>query len=77
MQQSVPNLSLKQLAILELLRLAWASWEPCEECVPNCLDCVSSDGDEDSYSMTCQCCVNNNNYRPRFKYCSECGRPLT
>lgn len=75
MQQSVPNLALRQLAALECLRIAWASWKPCEECAPNCLDCVGSD--EDVYPTACQCCVNHNNYKPRFKYCSECGRPLT
>ena len=53
------------------------AWEPCGECAPSCWNCVDSDADEDTYPMTCQCCVNHNQYRPRFKFCSECGRPLT
>ncbi|MGI6096478.1 MAG: DUF6378 domain-containing protein [Lachnospiraceae bacterium] len=53
------------------------AWEPCGECAPNCWNCVDSEADEDTYPMTCQCCVNHNQYRPRFKFCSECGRPLT
>ena len=60
-----------------LLEYFQSTWKPCKECAPSCWNCMDSDADEDSYSMTCQCCVNHNNYRPRFKYCSGCGRPLT
>lgn len=53
------------------------AWESCNECATSCWNCVDFDEDEDIYPISCQCCVNRNNYRPRFKFCSECGRPLT
>lgn len=53
------------------------AWEPCDECTPSCWNCIDFDSDEDTCPINCQRCVNHNNYRTRFKFCSECGRPLT
>lgn len=55
------------------------AWEPCGNCQPSCGNCISGCEyeDEDDCPLECQCCVNHNNYRPKDKYCSACGRPLT
>lgn len=53
------------------------AWEPCGNCKPSCGNCISGDEYEDDCPLECQCCVNHNNYRPKDKYCSACGLPLT
>ena len=52
------------------------AWEPCGNCKPSCGNCIDGYEDEEDYPLTCQCCVNHNNYRPKDNYCSACGRPL-
>lgn len=52
------------------------AWKPCGNCKPSCGNCIDGYADEEDYPITCRCCVNHNNYRPKDKYCSACGRPL-
>lgn len=59
------------------ISINWKMWDLCGNCKPSCANCISGDEYEDDCPIECQCCVNHNNYRPKDKYCSSCGRPLS
>lgn len=54
-------------------------WEPCGECAPNCFSCKNNNEDKKTIPSVCKECKNHSNYEhdPDYKFCSECGRPLT
>ena len=58
-------------------RLNREAWEPCAECKPNCMTCVNNWEGTKSIPKVCSNCVRYSNYKPEYKYCYECGRPLT
>lgn len=52
-------------------------WEPCSECVPNCSWCKYYNEELRHMPKVCEECKNKNNYESEYKFCYECGRPLT
>ena len=54
-----------------------AAWEPCGECAPNCPWCKHFQETTKTIPKICRDYNHYSNYEPEYKYCCECGRPLT
>ena len=52
-------------------------WELCGECVPNCSWCKYYNEELRHMPKVCEDCKHKSNYEPEYKFCYECGRPLT
>lgn len=55
----------------------WESWEPCGECAPSCSWCKNNNESSKGIPKVCKECNHYSNYVPEYKFCCECGRPLT
>ena len=53
------------------------AWKPCGECAPNCSWCKNNDESSRTTPKVCRECKRHSNYEPEYKFCCECGRPLT
>lgn len=55
------------------------AWKQCRECAPNCFWCQNNNEGKKTVPEVCKECKNHNNYEhdPDYRFCPECGRPLT
>ena len=58
-------------------RIELEAWEPCGECVPHCSWCKNNNESSKTIPKVCRECKHHSNYEPEYKFCCECGRPLT
>lgn len=57
-------------------RLDRSAWEPCEECKEKrCATCHYDDALP--IFEPCDSCMDGSGWKPAYKFCPECGRPLT
>lgn len=59
------------------IQIDFDSWGPCGECAPHCSWCKNNDESSKSIPKVCIECKHHSNYEPEYKFCCECGRPLT